>query len=61
MHKTSDKKEKPLSKETQKLVKSNETAAICDIKYTVTNAKVGIPSEQAVEDAKDWVDNGSRL
>ena len=45
----------------QKLVNSNHTEAICDIEYTVTEAKVGIPSEQAVEDAKDWVDNGSRL
>ena len=45
----------------QKLVNSNDTEAICDIKYTITNAKVGIPSEQAIEDAKDWVDNGSRL
>lgn len=59
MHKPSNKK--TLSKEVQKLVNSNETAAICDIKYTITEAKVGIPSEQAVEDAKDWVDNGSRL
>ena len=61
MHKPSDKKQKIQSRETQKLVNSNETAAICDIEHTVTKAKVGVPSEQAVEDAKDWVDNGSRL
>lgn len=61
MDKPSTIKENIDPKETQKLVKSNHTEAICDIKYTITNAKVGIPSEQAVEDAKDWVDNGSRL
>lgn len=61
MHKPSNKEQRTLSKEVQKLVNSNETAAICDIEYTITEANVGIPSEQAVEDAKDWVDNGSRL
>lgn len=44
-----------------KKVNSNVTEAINDIDYKLGKAQVPIPSVEAVEDAKDWVDNGSHL
>lgn len=44
-----------------KQVLGNKTEAICDIEYQKKDSKVGIPSNQSVEDAKEWVDDGSKL
>ncbi|MEG1311867.1 MAG: DUF3787 domain-containing protein [Romboutsia sp.] len=40
---------------------SEETAAWADIDKLQPNTKVNIPSLENVIEAKDWVDNGSRL
>ncbi len=37
------------------------TAAWADIDKLKAESKVSMPSMQNVEEAKDWVDNGSRL
>jgi hypothetical protein len=37
------------------------TAAWADIDKLKPHSKVGIPSLQSVIEAKDWVDNGSKL
>ncbi len=37
------------------------TAAWADIDKLKPESKVSIPSLNSVEEAKDWVDNGSRL
>ena len=36
-------------------------AAWQDIDHLEGQAKIPIPTEKGVEEAKDWVDNGSRL
>ena len=41
-------------------VNSSYTAALTDIAETMPGSNVSIPSEESVEDAKDWVDNGSQ-
>lgn len=38
-----------------------ENAAWADIDKLQSESKVSIPSVQSVREAKDWVDNGSRL
>lgn len=38
-----------------------QTAAWADIDKLKAESKVSIPSLSNVEEAKDWVDNGSRL
>uniref|UniRef100_UPI002FE50408 DUF3787 domain-containing protein n=1 Tax=Faecalimicrobium dakarense TaxID=1301100 RepID=UPI002FE50408 len=40
---------------------SESTAAWADIDKLKPHSKVTIPSLDNVEEAKDWVDNGSRL
>ncbi|QIB69354.1 DUF3787 domain-containing protein [Aminipila butyrica] len=40
---------------------SNRTAALTDTAWIVEDTNMTIPSERAVEEAKDWVDNGSQL
>lgn len=40
---------------------NEESAAWADIDKLQAESKVGIPSIQSVKEAKDWVDNGSRL
>lgn len=37
------------------------TAAYANIYREISNSNVSIPDEKSVEDAKEWVDNGSRL
>lgn len=37
------------------------TAAWCDTKKTLKDSHVRIPSEKGVLNAKEWVDNGSKL
>lgn len=37
------------------------TAAWSDDDKTIANSQVTIPADSCVEEAKDWVDNGSRL
>lgn len=62
-----NKKAKPLNGEDNKRLKkyrstNNEsTAAWADIDKLKPESKVSIPSLSNVEEAKDWVDNGSRL
>lgn len=43
------------------MINSNVTAPICETDHRIPVSRVSIPSDDAVEDAKDWVDNGSRL
>ena len=40
---------------------SQQTAAWSDIDKLKIESNVSIPSEESVEEAKDWVDNGSQL
>ncbi|PHV71991.1 hypothetical protein CS063_00510 [Sporanaerobium hydrogeniformans] len=40
---------------------SESTSAILNVQVEMPESKVGLPGEEAVENAKDWVDNGSRL
>lgn len=40
---------------------SAETAPFANIEETMPESKVTIPSEYDVGNAKEWVDNGSRL
>jgi hypothetical protein len=35
--------------------------ALADVKSRKKNTNISLPSEQAVEQAKEWVDDGSRL
>ena len=42
-------------------INSNDTQAINDTDYKRHVSKVSIPEEEGVREAKDWVDNGSRL
>lgn len=61
------KKAKPLTgKDNRRLklkdsVDQNKNAAWADIKELQPETNVAIPSLQNVENAKDWVDNGSKL
>ena len=61
------KKAQPLSGENNKRLKkyrptdNQVTAAWADIDKLQPESKVSIPSLNNVEEAKDWVDNGSRL
>ncbi len=61
------KKAQPLSGENNKRLKkyrptnNAETAAWADIDKLKPESKVSVPSLSNVEEAKDWVDNGSRL
>ena len=61
------KKAQPLSGEHNKRLKkyrptnTQVTAAWADIDKLQPESKVSIPSLNNVEEAKDWVDNGSRL
>ncbi|MEF9992364.1 MAG: DUF3787 domain-containing protein [Romboutsia sp.] len=61
------KKAKPLSGANNKRLtkyrptNSAETAAWADIDKLKPESKVSIPSLSNVEEAKDWVDNGSKL
>ncbi|GAA0712073.1 DUF3787 domain-containing protein [Paraclostridium ghonii] len=60
-------KSKALTGEGNKRLKSNKpvkneyTAAWAGTKQKKDNSNVSIPSLSNVEEAKDWVDNGSRL
>ncbi len=60
-------KTKPLNGEKNKRLKShtpinNEyTAALADANKLKNNTNVSIPSLNNVEEAKNWVDNGSKL
>lgn len=40
---------------------SNTTAALNDTKERLKDSNVSIPTEAGVINAKEWVDNGSRL
>lgn len=40
---------------------SQSTAAWANKNHVTTDANVSIPSDSAVNEAKDWVDNGSKL
>ena len=42
-------------------VNSNVTEAILETGQKLGRSKVSVPPEAAIEDAKDWVDNGSKL
>ena len=61
------KKAQPLSGEHNKRLKAHRpvknegTAAWANIDSLQPESKVSIPSLDNVEEAKDWVDNGSRL
>jgi hypothetical protein len=46
---------------TSKPITNESTAAWCDSDKVLRDSGVAIPSEQGVENAKEWVDNGSRL
>ena len=41
-------------------LKTFETAAMVDIDKRMPDSQVAIPREQAVLDAKDWVDNNKK-
>ncbi|HCL2575873.1 TPA: DUF3787 domain-containing protein [Clostridioides difficile] len=43
------------------LVGNESTAAWADVEKLKPHSKVSIPSIKGVEEAKDWVDNGSKL
>ncbi|MGX9755958.1 CDIF630_02480 family spore surface protein [Clostridioides sp. ZZV14-6044] len=43
------------------LVGNESTAAWADVEKLKPHSKVSIPSLNSVEEAKDWVDNGSKL
>lgn len=47
--------------DTEKETNNARTAAYANIYKEIAGSKVSIPSEHAVEDAKQWVDNGSKL
>jgi hypothetical protein len=47
-------------KQTQ-AINSNVTESILDIEHLEGKGDVPIPSLEAIYDAKDWVDNGSKL
>lgn len=59
--------EKPLTGLDNKRLKSlkptnkEETAAWMDSEHQESNTNVNIPSQNSVENAKQWVDDGSRL
>lgn len=42
-------------------IKNEGTAAWSDIHKEIPHSKVSVPSEGNVRDAKEWVDEGSRL
>ena len=49
-------------KDNKRLLVGNEsTAAWADVEKLKPHSKVSIPSIKGVEEAKDWVDNGSKL
>ena len=62
-----NRKAQPLSGENNKRLKkyrptnSQGTAAWANIDSLKPESKVSIPSLSSVEQAKDWVDNGSKL
>lgn len=62
-----DKKDKALSGANNKRLnsyrpyKKEEHAAWADIDKLKPHSKVGIPSMEGVVNAKEWVDNGSKL
>lgn len=43
------------------ILKRFVTNAGSDIKETIGEGRVPVSSEETVEEARDWVDNGSRL
>lgn len=63
----SSKKQRVLKGVNQKIMKKNSevgtesTAAWADVDKLRDETNVSVPSLKSVEDAKDWVDNGSRL
>ncbi|WP_334293961.1 MULTISPECIES: DUF3787 domain-containing protein [Romboutsia] len=67
MKRLQSKKAQPLSGENNKRLKkyrptnSAQTAAWADIDELKPESKVSVPSLSNVKEAKDWVDNGSRL
>lgn len=42
-------------------IKREDTAAWADIDNVLPHSKVSVPSETNVTNAKEWVDNGSKL
>lgn len=42
-------------------IKREDTAAWADIDRVLPHSKVSVPSETNVTNAKEWVDNGSKL
>ncbi|HHY65009.1 MAG TPA: DUF3787 domain-containing protein [Clostridiaceae bacterium] len=42
-------------------IKAYATNAITDVSDTVTEGNIPIASDECVEEARDWVNNGSRL
>lgn len=60
-------KSQPLSGENNKRLNNQDrlyneaTAAWTNISRTVSKDNVSIPNEDSIDEAKDWVDNGSRL
>ena len=42
-------------------VKREDTAAWADIDSVLPHSKVSVPSDENVLNAKEWVDNGSKL
>ncbi|MBS5788417.1 MAG: DUF3787 domain-containing protein [Clostridioides difficile] len=63
----SNKNQRALKGLNKKIMKRNEevgtesTAAWQDVDKLREETNVSVPSLKSVEDAKDWVDNGSRL
>ena len=50
--------EKPKKK--HKILKAFETASVVDIDKRMPYSRVGVPRDQAVHDAKEWVDNNEK-
>jgi len=48
------------NKKHTKTLKAFETAPFVDIDKRIHDSRVAIPREQAVLDAKDWVDNNEK-
>jgi hypothetical protein len=46
---------------TSKPIGSESTAAWADCEKVIRDSGVPIPSKEGVENAKEWVDNGSQL
>lgn len=43
------------------VINSSATAAYADVERTIEEGNVPIPSENDIVNAKEWVDNGSKL